>query len=192
MAMAAALVFVAAGARAQTQTAGMALGPSELVAQLHQADQLEIAAGQLAQRKGNAPDVKAYGRMLESDHQAADIELTDYANRNNVSLDDLPEKLRLQDQTVRARLDSLSALSGPDFDRAFVQLMQQSHARTIAMIDASRLAIPDPRLQDLLGSLEPTLRAHRQIAENLLRDIPPPVTTGAGPCPGCGHHTAPR
>ncbi len=191
-AIAVALV-IATAAWASAQTAGLALGPGELVAQLHQANQLEIAAGQLAQQKGSAPDVRAFGRMLESDHRDADATLTEYAQHHDLSLDDLPERLRLQDQEARAHLDSLRALSGSDFDRAFVQLMQQAHARVIGTIDASRTAVTDPQLQEMLAALEPTLRGHRQIAENLLRGLPAPsVTTSGAPCPGCARHTAPR
>ncbi len=182
----------AIGALAQT-AAGAALGPAELVAQLHQSNQLEIAAGRLAQQKGNAPDVKAYGRMLESDHRDADATLAEYAKHNSLSLDDLPEALRMEDETTRARLGNLHGLSGAEFDRAFVQLMQQAHARAIGTIDASRPGVTDPQLRDLLAVLEPTLHAHRQIAENLLRGLPAPsVTTSGAPCPGCARRTSPR
>ncbi len=192
-AIAAALVFATSATTASAQTAGLALGPGELVAQLHQTNEIEIAAGQLAQAKGNAPDVKAYGRMLESDHRDADATLAEYAQHNSLSLDDLPERLRLKDQEARAHLDGLRALGGTEFDRAFVQLMQQAHARAIGTIDASRTGVTDPQLQDLLAALEPTLRAHRQIAENLLRGLPAAsVTTSGAPCPGCARRTAPR
>jgi putative membrane protein len=192
-AIAAALVLASGVAWAQAQTGGLALGPAELVGELHQANQIEIAAGQLAQERGSVPDVRAYGRMLESDHRDADVTLAEYAKDNNLSMDDLPERLRVEGQATRARLDNLRRLSGAEFDRAFADLMQQAHARVIGMIDASRLSVTDPRLRTILAVLEPTLHAHRQIAENLLRAAPAPsVTTSGAPCPGCAPRTAPR
>ena len=192
-AFAAVLLFASGVTSAQAQTGGVALGPAELVAELHQANQLEIAAGLLAQQKGSVPDVRAYGRMLESDHRDADATLTEYAKENSLSVDDVPERLRMQDQATRARLDSLRRLNGADFDRAFVDVMQQTHGRVIGTIEASRLTVTEPRLRDMLAVLEPTLRAHRQVAENILRATPAPsVTTSGAPCPGCGPHPAPR
>lgn len=192
-AIAAALVFASGVTWAQVETAGEALGPAELVAELHQANQLEIAAGRLAEQKGSVPDVRAYGRMLESDHRDADATLTEYATDAGLSVEDLPERLRLEGQATRARLDGFRRLGGVDFDRAFVDLMQRAHGRLIGTIDASRLNVTDPRLRDLLAVLEPTLHAHRQVAENLLRAMPgAPVTTSGAPCPGCGPRTAPR
>ena len=192
-AIAAALVFAAGGTMARAQTGGLALGPAELVAELHQANQLEIAAGELAQQKGSLPDVRAYGRMLESDHRDADATLTEYAKEKKLSLDDVPERLRMQDQTTQARLDSLRRLNGTDFDRAFADLMQETHARLIGTIEASSVTVVDPRLRDMLPVLQPTLHAHRQVAENIRRALgAPSVTTSGAPCPGCEPRTAPR
>jgi len=149
----------------------MALAPAELVAALHQVNQFEIDAGKVAQDRATATSVKEYGEKLERDHKAADDKLTEYASNKKISLDSVPASVSQKMQDMRTKLDGLRKESGAVFDRQFTQTMKMGHDDAIKMIDDSRAGVGDPRLKTLLGSLEPTLHAHRQIAENILKGL---------------------
>jgi putative membrane protein len=69
------------------------MGPSDslegdhaLVMRIHRINQMEIRAGQLAQRSGSSAKVRSYGQQLVRDHQAADQKLTTLAQRLGVTL----------------------------------------------------------------------------------------------------------
>lgn len=159
---------VALAAGAGWARAGLALSPSELVATLHQVNQMEISAGQLAQQNSSSAAVKDFGQVLVLDHQAADDQITTYASSKGMSLDDLPASVKKRQQEMQAKLDKLQDASGPSFDHQFALEMAAGHRRVIAMLDASRPTVTDEGLIVLLDRQEPKLRKHLQMAENIL------------------------
>ncbi|HXJ21809.1 MAG TPA: DUF4142 domain-containing protein [Polyangia bacterium] len=146
----------------------MALDPSQLVATLHQVNQMEITAGQMAQQNGSMPAVRDYGQTLVRDHQAADDQITSYARSKGIPLSDVPMSFRKQQQALQAKMDELQKMTGAPFDHQFALDMAKAHSKVIAMIEASRPAVRDEGLIVLLDRLVPTLRKHRQMAENIL------------------------
>jgi putative membrane protein len=150
--------------------AGLSLPPAQLVEALHQVNKLEIDAGKLAQSRGTGT-VKTYGEQLEADHKLADKAITSYARENDIALNQVPAPLQAQEQQMRATLNQLRTLQGTNFDRQFAETMVKAHTKALSMVDASRSNVTDPQLQGVLGVLEPTLRAHRQIAENILQGM---------------------
>lgn len=157
-----------APARATTAKAWMALKPSELVATLHQVNQMEIAAGRMAEKQGASRDVKDFGRMLVADHQTADDDITAYASSKGIALNDVPSQVAAQQEKVRAEMRALQDTRGPSFDQRFALDMAKAHEKVIAMIDASGSAVRDEGLVILLDTLKPTLRKHLAMADDIL------------------------
>jgi predicted outer membrane protein len=60
-------------------------GDNALLMKIHKINQMEIQAGQLAQRNSSTAKVKTYGQRLVSDHQAADKKITALAQRLGVT-----------------------------------------------------------------------------------------------------------
>jgi predicted outer membrane protein len=60
-------------------------GDNALVMKIHKINQMEIRAGQLAQRNSSTPKVKSYGQQLVRDHQAADQKITTMARSLGVT-----------------------------------------------------------------------------------------------------------
>ena len=159
---------LATGGGAWAQGAAPALSPSQLVATLHHVNQMEITAGQMAQQNGAAAAVKDLGRTLVLDHQAADDQITNYARAKGMPLMDVPANVKNAQQAMQAKLNKLQGMSGSGFDQQFALDMAQGHTKVLALIDASRSTVRDEGLVVLLDKLEPTLRKHRQLAENIL------------------------
>ena len=61
-------------------------GDNALVMKIHKINQMEIQAGQLAQRNSSSAKVKQYGQQLVRDHQAADQKVTTLAQSLGVTL----------------------------------------------------------------------------------------------------------
>jgi putative membrane protein len=146
------------------------LSPRELIDVLHVSNLDEIAAGKLAQEKGG-PRVADYGRMLVTDHQAADDQLNTVASQLGMKPADQPKsrKARSEMSDAKKMQDKLSQLSGPAFDGAFVRRMAQDHRKEIEMVQVARATCKEAALCTLLDQTLPTLRAHEQAARALER-----------------------
>ena len=59
---------------------------AEVLSKLHHSNQMEVAAGKLAQEKGQSKDVKAFGKTLVTDHSAADKKVMALAKEEKRSI----------------------------------------------------------------------------------------------------------
>jgi putative membrane protein len=131
---------------------------AEVLAKVHRANQKEIDMGRMATIEGHSKDVKAYGKMLEKDHIAADRKVTKLAKEESVNLAD----------TAAPTQDSQTLPMGADFDAAFAKMMLDDHKKTISELEAARDATSDEKLKRLLGELLPVLRKHADGAQRLV------------------------
>ena len=85
----------------------------------------EIYLGELAQQNASAAPVKAFADRMVTDHSNAQHKLTVFAARENVIL---PDQVDAKDMALYARL---AKLSGPDFDRGYINAMVQGHTQAV-------------------------------------------------------------
>ena len=90
----------------------------------------EVALGKMAAAKGSSDQVKSFGKMMVMDHGKANAELMAIAKTKNIML---PAGLDAEHQ---AKSDSLSKLSGKDFDLAYVNAMIEGHKKTLALMQS--------------------------------------------------------
>jgi putative membrane protein len=154
------------GANAQT---------AEVLSKLHHANQMEVAAGKLAQEKGQSKDVKSYGKTLVTDHSAADKKVMALAKEQKI---DLPADMPMPD-----KMDKLKGASGADFDKMFASDMLEDHKKDIAEAKAARDTTTDPKLKALLTSTIPVLEKHQQIAQKLVDKLGGSASAGAASIP---------
>lgn len=82
--------------------------------------------GQLAQSNGQSDGVKSYGKMLETDHTAANEKAMDAAKTMGMTSPTGP------DAKQKAEYDKMSKMSGAQFDKAFAKHMVADHKKDIA------------------------------------------------------------
>jgi putative membrane protein len=122
----------------------------------------EVAGGQLAASKAVDPSVRAFGSMLVSHNRAAQGELQVVASAHGVVL---PADV---EPSERAKLDRLSQLSGPAFDREFMQTIGLSdHQATINKFNAAKRDVRDAQLRAWIEKTLPDLQRHLQQAQQL-------------------------
>lgn len=148
--LAAAVLAARSGAAAQAD-------PAAVLPKLHETNQKEIAAGKLAQQSGESPEMKAYGKMLVTDHTASDKKVAALARREHVALD-----------TRSGSPDMSSMPSGPDLDRKLAKQMVAEHQQTIVEVTDARDQTDDPQLRELLTDLLPVLERHEQAAKKIV------------------------
>ena len=86
----------------------------------------EVKMGQLAQSNGQSDGVKSYGKMLETDHTAANEKAMDAAKTMGMTSPTGP------DAKQKAEYDKMSKMSGAQFDKAFAKHMVADHKKDIA------------------------------------------------------------
>jgi len=128
-----------------------------LLDQLHGANIREIAAGKLAQRHAESPEVKQYGEHLVKEHSQADQELWSLARQAGVKLPEVGP----------GKLDQLERLRGKDFDRAFLNAMVKDHEKVIAHLRETRPQVNNPEVRAFVDKTLPTLQHHEQQAKKL-------------------------
>lgn len=123
----------------------------------------ELAGGQMAAAKASAPDVRAYGNLLAERQRATHGELQRLASAHGLVL---PADV---ETTERLKLDRLARLSGPAFDREFVQTVGVNDRQTtIARFAAARRSVRDPQLVAWIDKTLPDLQRQLQQAQTLV------------------------
>lgn len=129
-------------------TAAAAIGSpaddGKLLALLHAAHQSALAAADLALTHANREDIKRYARQLREGHGAADQAVQSAASRLGLTL---PPPLS-DDPTAEA-VQELQAAGPGAFDRAFLRVEVNGHARIISDLETARITIQDPAVRKL-------------------------------------------
>jgi putative membrane protein len=158
----------AAGAGRSVAQAGELKGSAHTLWKLHQVNQTEIKAGDLAKNNARSAAVKSYGELLVKDHTAADEKVKASAKKLNVDLDQPPPASdKAEVDETKSKLDALRSAKGADFDSQFIKAMVDGHKKAIALVTSARADPAQKDIRPLLGEVLPTLRHHLQLAQQL-------------------------
>ena len=119
------LILAATAVFAVSGTAALA-ADMPFIAKAAQGDLAEVSMGKLAEKKGSTPAVRAYGKMLVTDHGAHHVKAVALARKLHVTPPATPSDEQKQMYT------EVSAKSGTDFDAAFKAMMIDDHNKDIA------------------------------------------------------------
>jgi putative membrane protein len=135
------------------------------------ANQVDIDAGNLALKKGDSKDVKAFAQTMVRDHTGVNQAATDLVHKLNVT----PEPNATSESLKKGGDDNLAklkTLSGKAFDKAYVQHEVAYHEAVLAAID--KTLIPDAQnaeLKALLVKVRPAFVAHLDHAKHLEMEL---------------------
>jgi predicted outer membrane protein len=119
----------------------------------------EVSMGDLAQKNGQSDAVKSFGKMLSTDHAAANQEAMDAAKGMGMNLPSGPNAKQ------KADYDKMSNMSGAGFDKMFATHMVADHQKDIAEYKkASKMK--DAAGEYASGKID-TLQKHLDTAKSL-------------------------
>jgi putative membrane protein len=119
----------------------------------------EVSMGDLAQKNGQSDAVKSFGKMLSTDHAAANQEAMDAAKGMGMNLPSEPNAKQ------KADYDKMSKMSGAGFDKMFATHMVADHQKDIAEYKkASKMK--DAAGEYASGKID-TLQKHLDTAKSL-------------------------
>jgi putative membrane protein len=116
----------------------------------------EVELGQLAATNGIRDDVKEFGQMMVKDHTAINDDLKALAAQKGVTL---PDSL---DAKHQAMVDKLTALTGSEFDNAYITAMIKGHKKDAKAFKAESAATQDADIKSFLDKSIPIVEAHLQ------------------------------
>jgi putative membrane protein len=158
---AAVLGLVAFSASAQAPT------DAQIAAIVVTANQVDIDAGKLALSKSASKDVKTFAQLMVTDHTGVNKAATELVTKLKVKPEPNPTSASLKkagDET----LSRLKALSGAQFDKAYVDNEVTYHQTVLDAIDKTLIpSAKNEELKALLVKVRPAFVAHLEHAKHL-------------------------
>jgi len=114
----------------------------------------EVKLGELATQKGMRDDVKEFGQRMVKDHTAINDDLKALAAQKGVTL---PDSL---DAKHQAMVDKMAALTGSEFDDAYVACMIKDHKMDAKEFKAESAATQDADIKSFLDKSIPVVDMH--------------------------------
>lgn len=124
-------------------------------------DFAQVQMSQLAQEKSSSPDVKQFSEKMVQIHTELNNQLAPAAKQLGVSEPKGPSKKQ------KKEVERLQALSGPDFDTAYIQAMAKQQQRDLKGFQNEAQAGQSPGLQQAAKQDEPVLTEHYQVLQKL-------------------------
>jgi putative membrane protein len=131
------------------------------------ANQVDIDAGRLAEKKGSSQEVRQFGTQMVTDHAAVNQQATALVKKLKVTPqgNDTSTSLKKGGDEALARLGKLS---GSEFDRQYVANEVTYHQAVIDAVDKTLLpAAMNEELRTLIQKVRPALVQHLDHAKHL-------------------------
>jgi putative membrane protein len=135
------------------------------------AGEIDIAAAQQALKKTKNPAVKSFAETMVRDHKAVNDQALALVKKLGVTPEENPTSTALSDQ-AKATLAKLDALSGAEYDRAYVA-NEVAYHQTVngALRDTLIPSASNAELKTLLEAGLKLFSEHQTHAEHLAADL---------------------
>lgn len=155
-----------AGLSAQQQEQNSAAGSMQdkaFVRSALEGGMAEVQMGQLAAQKGNSDDVKQFGQKMVNDHTQLGDQMKQVAEQLNVQP---PKGLSKSD---KAEVAKLQALSGPQFDNAYIQAMVKDHKKDLSDFKQEADNSQDPAVKHVAQQGAQVIDQHLHLIEQIAK-----------------------
>jgi putative membrane protein len=125
----------------------------------------EVQLGKLAVQNAASDSVKQFGQRMVDDHGQANEQLKSIAQAKGMTL---PTSL---DSKHQKEYDRMSKLSGAEFDRAYMKMMNEDHQKDIKEFKKEAEKGQDADLKSFASSTLPKLHDHLAMAKETERVV---------------------
>lgn len=164
---------LAAALFAATITAYAQGGPNDaqIAAIVVTANQVDIDAGKLAESKAKHKDVKAFGKMMVTDHTGVNKSAKDLVTRLHVKPEDNPTAESLK-KGGQENVAHLKTLKGDAFDKAYIEHEVAYHQQVLDALDKTLIpSAQNAELKALLVKVRPAFEAHLDHAKKIQAEL---------------------
>jgi putative membrane protein len=120
-----------------------------------------VEAGKLAVQRGSSEGVKKFGQHAIDHHTQINDELAQLASKKGVKL---PKKMSTKE---REALDKVAKLSGPDFDKAYLEMEIKDHSRDLSAFQKEAKDGKDPDVKAWAAKTVSAIEEHLKMARDL-------------------------
>jgi putative membrane protein len=114
----------------------------------------EVELGKIASEKGGSKEVKDFGSKMVTDHSKINDNLKEVAGKMNVTV---PDKVNAMH---KAKIAKMEKMSGPAFDKAYVNDMVKDHEMDIADFQKADKMVKNADLKKFIEDSIPTMQEH--------------------------------
>jgi putative membrane protein len=148
-------------ARDERQPPAVTPAEQEFMIKANQANLADIDMARIAKQKTQNADLKDFANMIESDHTGALEDLADLMQNNGMS----PSNVLSPD--AKADIEKITALSGDEMDREFVNAMVADHHKAIGMFRDQLNIAQSPDVRKYAERVLAILEMHLEKAQKL-------------------------
>ena len=145
-------------AAAQTQQQQM---DKKFVEGALQGGMAEVELGKLALQKSSSENVKKFAQRMIDDHTKLGDDMKPVAEQIGVKM---PSGLSKKDLALQAKLETLS---GPQFDKAYIQAMVKDHKKDYAEFQQEAQSAAIPAVKEAAMKGEPVIKSHLDEIEQI-------------------------
>ncbi|MEO8992290.1 MAG: DUF4142 domain-containing protein [Nitrosospira sp.] len=168
--LAIALVLPAFAVHAETSKKGD-LNDAEIAHIVVTANQVDIDAGNLAEKKASDEDVRAFAHRMVGEHTDVNKAAKELAAKLNVTPQDNPISKSLT-EGGKKNIEKLERLSGKDFDKAYIDGEIDLHTKVIDVADNKLVPnVKNEELKALLVKVRPAFVSHLDHAQKLKAEL---------------------
>jgi len=154
-------------------SAPLAAADLAFVTRAAESGKAEIDLAQLAQRTSENPRVDQLAEQIERDHEQANDQLADLADRRDVDFPGFAIGLPGPNDQQQATYDRLDKLEGTAFDQAWIEQMVQNHEASIdSFTTASKSTDADVKV--FAEKTLPVIKHHLEQIEALQKTVRAP------------------
>ena len=121
----------------------------------------EIQFSQLALQKSSNDQVKTFAQKMVTDHTQLNSDMQPFAQQAGITP---PTQLKPKDQ---AEYDALNKLSGPTFDKKYIQSMVKDHHKDVKEFRAEEAAATDPTFKTTVQNGTKVVQEHSDMADKM-------------------------
>jgi putative membrane protein len=132
---------------------------------------MEVTLGNLAAQHSTSPAIQDFGKRMVEDHSKAGQELEQLAAKKGASFSAQPTAEQ------QRHIDHLSALTGSDFDEAYIAMMVRDHKADEKEFKRASEKAQNPELKAFAALTLRTVQEHLALAESIEPDFKPSTST---------------
>jgi putative membrane protein len=158
--LAAVPLLIATPVFAQQGSSALSQSDREFLDFAAKVNQSEIQGGLAAEKKADAPAVRAFARLMVLDHMELESQLAAIAMENGVQLPSGPSEQAKQEMA-----------SGPKFDTTYMQDMVQGHEHAVERFKSEKDQAQARPVQAVVTATLPILQQHLALAQAVQSEI---------------------
>ena len=130
-----------------------------------QGSMAEVQVGQLALQKSSNDQVKEFAQRMVTDHTKLIDQMKPVAQQIGVKIPDGPDKKQ------KMMMAKLQALSGADFDKAYVQAMVKDHKEDDSEFKTEISTGQSSMVKDAASKGDPVIESHLQMIQGIAKGM---------------------